>query len=306
VVLVDRDGRYLGLIPMRTLIKLQHGFLSETIKGLDQQRHEIEERQRQMEDDLALASRLQQTMFQHQPHLYRSEDLAAPLPYKLYYRYQPATLVGGDFFHTFAPTDGLIGVLLCDVMGHGVRSALVTAMIRALAETHIRIAGDPGAFLTILNRDLFLLLQQTDDQLFVTALYLLLDTNDGQVRHAVAGHHDPLQLKRKERSFISLTSELSTDGPPLGIVKDFTYGTTVSPFANGDLFLLYTDGLFEVFSPDGEEFGQERLLTTLQELCLLTIPAICDEIMAKLETFAGKNNFPDDICLIGLEVSVQD
>jgi serine phosphatase RsbU (regulator of sigma subunit) len=289
---------------MGTLIMLQHRFLSETIKGLDQQRREIEERQREVEEDLALASRLQQTMFQHQSHLYRSENIPASLPYKLYYLYQPATLVGGDFFHTFPLTDGLIGVLLCDVMGHGVRSALVTAMIRALAETHIKAAGDPCEFLIILNRDLFLLLQETDDQLFATALYLLLDIHDGLVRYAVAGHHDPLQLTRKELLFIPLTAEQSTGGPPLGIVEDFTYGTNVSPFASGDLFLLYTDGLFEVFSPDGEEFGQERLLTALQELCLLTMPVIFDEIMAKLETFAGKNNFPDYICLIGLEVSV--
>jgi len=299
---VDRDGRYLGLIPMRTLIILQHRFLTGTIKGLDQQRREIEERQRQVEEDLALASRLQQTMFQHQSCLYRSENLSDSLPYKLYFHYQPATLVGGDFFHTFALNDGLIGVLLCDVMGHGVRSALVTAMIRALAETHIKSADDPGAFLTFLNRDLFLLLQQTDDQLFVTALYLVLDFNEGLVRHAVAGHHDPLQFKRKERSFIPLTAEQSTGGPPLGIVEDFTFGTNESLFANGDLFLLYTDGLFEVFSPEGEEFGQERLFAALQELCMLTMPVIFDEIMSKLETFAGKNIFPDDICLIGLEV----
>jgi serine phosphatase RsbU (regulator of sigma subunit) len=189
-------------------------------------------------------------------------------------------------------------------MGHGVRSALVTAMIRTLAETHIKVAVDPGAFLTILNCDLFLLLQQTDDQLLVTALYLLLDINDGLVRYAVAGHHDPLQFKRKESSFIPLTAKQSTVGPPLGIVEEFTYGNNVSPFANGDLFMLYTNGLFEVFSPEGEEFGQERLLAALQELCLLAIPVIFDEIMAKLEIFAGKNNFPDDICLIGLEVSV--
>jgi sigma-B regulation protein RsbU (phosphoserine phosphatase) len=305
VVLVDRSGHYVGLIPMRTLILLQHRFLLETIKGLDRHRREIEERQRQMEEDLALASRMQQAMLLHQSRLSPHEAASEFLPYRMQYRYLPATnLVSGDFFHTFALTDGLFGVLICDVMGHGVRSALVTAMVRTLAETHISTADDPGAFLSNLNRDLFFLLNDTDGPQFVTAQYLLLDIDGGMVRHAVAGHHDPLHFKRKECKFTPLTSEQATVGPPLGVVADFPYGTKITPIAKGDFLLLYTDGLFEVFSPEGEEFGQERLLAALQERCLLNMSAIFDEILAALAIFAGKSNFSDDICLIGLEVSM--
>lgn len=304
VILVDRSGRYMGLIPMRTLILLQHRFLSETIKVLDRHQLEIEERQRQMEEDLTLASRMQQTMLQHQSCLSPHVATSGFLPYRLQYRYIPATnLVSGDFFHTFALSDGLFGVLICDVMGHGVRSAMVTAMVRTLAETHIKTADDPGAFLSNLNRDLTFLLNHIDGPQFVTAQYLLLDIDGGLVRYAVAGHHAPLHLKRKECRFIPLIPEQSTVGPPLGIVEDFTYGTSITPIAKGDLLMLYTDGLFEVFSPEGEEFGQERLLTAMQERCSLTMSAIFDEILVELANFAGKNNFPDDICLIGLEVS---
>src|SRR5208337_1266972 len=111
-------------------------------------------------------------------------------PYRLLYRYLPAKLIGGDYFHTFDLTDGVIGILLCDVMGHGVRSALVTAMVVAVAESHIDIAGDPGVFLTRLNRELAILLRHADDALFITAQYLLLDINESSVRYSVAGHHD--------------------------------------------------------------------------------------------------------------------
>ncbi|NVN93134.1 MAG: SpoIIE family protein phosphatase [Desulfuromonadales bacterium] len=304
VVLVDQSGRYVGLIPMRTLILLQHRFLLETIKRLERQRREIEERQQEMEKDLILASRMQQTMLQQQSCLPQHKTTDEIRPYRLKYRYVPATnLVSGDFFHTFALADGLFGVLICDVMGHGVRSALVTAMIRALAETHTRTANDPGVFLSNLNRDLFLLLNHTDGPQFVTAQYLLLDIDNGLVHHAVAGHHPPLHLKRKECLFTPLASEHNSDGPPLGIIEDFSYGTNITPVANGDLILLYTDGLFEVFSPEGEEYGQKRLQAALQERCLLTLPEIFDEILADLAIYTGKNSFPDDICLIGLEVS---
>lgn|ERR1039457_2147065 len=83
VVLVDRNERYVGLIPMRTLILLQHRFLAETIERLEQHRREIEDRQRQMEEDLVLASHLQQAMLQHQSCLFQDGAATELLPFRL-------------------------------------------------------------------------------------------------------------------------------------------------------------------------------------------------------------------------------
>jgi sigma-B regulation protein RsbU (phosphoserine phosphatase) len=129
---------------MQTLIRFQHRFLSETIRDLRLQSLEINARQFQMEGELRLTSRLQQAMFHGQSSLFTSPLPDAPRCYKLFYHYQPASLVGGDYFHTFEVTKEVISVMVCDVMRHGVRSALVTAMMRALAETHLRVATDPG------------------------------------------------------------------------------------------------------------------------------------------------------------------
>jgi sigma-B regulation protein RsbU (phosphoserine phosphatase) len=148
------------------------------------------------------------------------------------------------------------------------------------------------------------LLNNTDGPQFVTAQYLLLDFDVRLVRYAIAGHHASLHFTQNNGGFVPLIVEQAIDGPPLGIIQDFIYGTHVTSFANGDIFLLYTDGLFEVFSPEGDEFGQERLLAALQERCLLAVPTIFKEIVEELEKFTGKNTFPDDICLIGLEVSM--
>ncbi|RNC68055.1 MAG: hypothetical protein ED859_11530 [Desulfuromonadales bacterium] len=300
VVLVDPGGVCRGLIPMKTLIQLQHRFLSDTITWLDRQRREIETRQRRMEEDLELAGRLQQTMFRHQSYPFQDDGADGPTPCRLYFHYRPTSQVGGDFLQTLTLPGGQVGVLLCDVMGHGVRSALVTAMVRAMAETHIRSAGDPGEFLTLLNRDLSVILGQSDGQLFVTALFLLIDVG-GEVHHAVAGHHDPLHLRKQEGDIRPLAAAPGTDGPPLGVIADFAYGTTVSPLASNDLILLYTDGVFEVFSPEGEEFGQDRLRAALYELRELAIPDLFDGIMARLSHFSGTAVFPDDICMIGIE-----
>jgi serine phosphatase RsbU (regulator of sigma subunit) len=302
VVLVDGDRKYLGLIAMQTLIRLQHRLLSETILGLESQSLEINARQREMEEELRLANRLQQAMFHNQSQQFTSPLSDISRPYKLYYHYQPASLVGGDYFHSFELAEGVIGIMVCDVMGHGVRSALVTAMMRALAETHIRVAGDPGVFLCRLNRDLTSLLSQVEDSLFVTAQYLLVDSGAGEVRYAIAGHHEPLVLKRDCRLLVPLFDGSDLVGPPLGILEDAVYGTGSFSLVDGDLFLLYTDGLFEVFSPDGEMYGHPRLMETVREKCHLPVPAMFLAVIEELGRFAGGARFTDDICIVGLDV----
>ena len=305
VVLVDGDLKFLGLIAMQTLIRLQHRFLSETILGLESQSREINARQREMEEELRLANRLQQAMFHNQSQQFTSPGSDFSRPYKLYYHYQPASLVGGDYFHSFEIAQGVIGIMVCDVMGHGVRSALVTAMMRALAETHIRVAGDPGEFLSRLNKDLTSLLSQIEDSLFVTAQYLLVDSREGLVRYAIAGHHEPLILKRDRRQLRPLAGGTDLVGPPLGILDDAEYGTGTFSLADGDLFLLYTDGLFEVFSPDGEMFGHPRLVDSVREKCHLPVPAMFQAVLEGLARFAGGTRFTDDICIVGLDIDFE-
>src|SRR5947209_7889061 len=80
------------------------------------------------------------------------------------------------------------GAFICDVAGHGVRSALVTAMIRALAEELKPLATDPGQFLSKLNRDLYAILKHTGSPMLTTAFYLAADWKSGVLRYANAGH----------------------------------------------------------------------------------------------------------------------
>ena len=89
------------------------------------------------------------------------------------HRYQPASEVSGDFFTVVRLSDETAGVFICDVMGHGVRSALVTAMLRAMVEELSSEASDPGNLLTRMNRDLRIILRESDDLMFATTYYLV-------------------------------------------------------------------------------------------------------------------------------------
>src|SRR4029077_15016918 len=104
------------------------------------------------------------------------------------HRYLPTSQVGGDFFSLSALSDTAVSVFICDVAGHGVRSALVTAMIRALVEELKPLAADPGQFLTKLNGDLYSILRHTGTPLLTTAISLVVDVRAGCVRFANAGH----------------------------------------------------------------------------------------------------------------------
>ena len=105
--------------------------------------------------------------------------------------------VSGDFFSVSALSDTEAGVFICDVTGHGIRAALVTAMIRALAEELKPIAHDPGEFLRKLNSDLCSILKNTGSPMLTTAFYLVADWPHGggafrQCRASQAAAHPPL------------------------------------------------------------------------------------------------------------------
>src|SRR6201999_3791802 len=112
------------------------------------------------------------------------------------HRYQPTGAVGGDYFNVIPLSDTEAGVFICDVMGHGVRSALVAAMVRALVEELKPLGGDPGKLLTQLNHDLYSILKHAGSPTLTTAFYLTADTATGQLRFANAGHPKPFLIHR--------------------------------------------------------------------------------------------------------------
>ncbi|MEI9864734.1 MAG: PP2C family protein-serine/threonine phosphatase [Limisphaerales bacterium] len=110
--------------------------------------------------------------------------------------------------------------------GHGVRAALVTAMIRALAEELKPIAREPGKFLQKLNFDLCAILKNTGSPMLTTAFYFVADWQTGIVRFANAGHPKPLLVRRASKRVEPLANECGRGQPALGLFDDPPYQTT--------------------------------------------------------------------------------
>jgi sigma-B regulation protein RsbU (phosphoserine phosphatase) len=263
---------------------------------------ELREKNALMEEDLEMARELQMTFLPQQfPTLPRGAPLAASAV-KFSSIFQPTSSVSGDYYNVLRVSDTAVGIFMCDVMGHGVRAALVTAMMRALEEQLSELADDPGALLTQLNHSLRGILGQLGATLFTTACYVVVDIATGRLSFANAGHPSPL-LVREANNEVLLINARHAAGPALGLLDDVKYLSHELPVEAGDLILVYTDGLFKVENTQAEAFGVPRLRKAIQRRMGLPLAKLMQDVFSEIESFTQGQAFPDDVCLVGMEIA---
>jgi len=200
-------------------------------------------------------------------------------------RYQPGGAdVGGDWYDAIELDDG-IGLVMGDVVGHGIDAAATMGELRHALRAYALDGLPPGAVLAKLNR----LVEQLQDDRITTLLYAVIDADWTHVRFASAGHLPPLLLE-PDGSAEFLWEGRST---PLGvrINGDFEEGT--ARLASGSTLVLYTDGLVEV---RGEELpdGLERLRNAVRA-GPVEPDALCDQV---IESLLGSRAASDDVALL--------
>ncbi len=272
--------------------------------ALAQSRRELRLKNAQMEDDLKMAREIQLTMLPQQYPAFPRAGLDSDSAFQFTQRYLPTGSVGGDFFTVTALSQAQAGVFLCDVAGHGVRSALVTAMIRALVEELKPLAAEPGEFLSKLNSDLCAILRHAGTPLLTTAFYLVADARTGAMRYANAGHPKPMHVRRGTGQVVLLTNASGRSQPALGLMEDARYQSSDVLLSPGDLVFLYTDGLIEVQSQDNELYSAQHLLQAVQERMGLPTGELFDEVLAEIRRFSDRAPFADDVCLVGIDVTL--
>jgi len=268
---------------------------------------DLRRRSEQTAADLALARGVQQALL---PQQYPEFPAGAPAgrgTLRFCHRWMPCEVVAGDFFDVFRVTREVAGVFLCDVMGHGVRAALVAALVRGLVHEHLGLARDPGRFLAEINGGLQALLGQTGDLVFVTAAYLTVDARSGQVALALAGHPAPLHLRRRQGT-VGPVPYPGGPGPALGLQPDAGYHVQPVAVESGDALLLFTDGVFEAANSSGEEFGRERLGAAVRQALARPTPELLDQVLIEAGRFRvaeGEEDFADDVCLLAVDFTPQ-
>jgi len=267
---------------------------------LAQNRKELRAKNLQMQDDLKMAREIQVTMLPQQYPTFPSSATPADSAFQFTHRYLPAGTVGGDFFAVSALSETEAGVFICDVAGHGVRSALVTAMIRALVEELKPLATDPGKFLTKLNSDLHAILKHTGTPMLTTAFYMVGDSKSGIMRFSNAGHPKPLHVRRHEGRVEALQAPEKCQ-PALGLFEGANYRTAELKLSPKDMVMMFTDGLCDMDPPSGEYFTEELLIAAVARRLQLPATRLFDELLEEIQKFSQGRGFCDDVCLVGIE-----
>src|SRR5260370_4502728 len=179
-------------------------------------------------------------------------------------------------------------------MGHGGESALVTGGQRVLGEEVEYLAGAPGAFLGELNRRLHHFFAPLPTSMFVTALYLVIDTVTGEIQFANAGHPHPLHICRVEHTVRTMGTDQERPPFALGVAKDSVYPTEKDSAKAGDLLLLYTDGLCDLGEGKDLTPDDPRFLALVRSFARPRRDAFPDAILAQAPQFSGQNHFAED------------
>ena len=302
--LYSADGSIIGLqgiIWDITAQKLAEEQIRRANTELARSREELRTKNLLMEENLHMAREIQFAMLPQQYPTFPHDAPPEQSALQFVHRYQPAETVSGDFFSVSALSEDVAGVFICDVTGHGMRAALVTAMIRALVEELKPIAQDPGMFLRQLNTDLFTILKTTGSPMLTTAFYLVANWRTGVMRFANAGHPKPLLVRRSTDRVEPLVNASGKSQPALGLFENPPYQTTEINLAPGDLMMLFTDGLYEVQGPNEELYSQERLIMDVKDRLDRPAAQLFDELLAAIGSFSVDHEFADDVCLIGME-----
>ena len=207
----------------------------------------------------------------------------------------PMSAVGGDFYDVLQLENGSVAVAVGDVTGHGVPAALLMALTVTLLRAEARRLDSPSEVLQAVNRELMAV---NDTGRFVTALYGILDDSSGTFHYARAGHSLPLVLDAG-RQPVEVSHGV---GQPLGLFEELLLDEATLDFAPGSLMLIYTDGVTEAVNPQGEFFGDERLLATVRSSDGAGPDQTCEAVWGALQAYQAGASQEDDVTLLAVGV----
>ncbi len=206
----------------------------------------------------------------------------------------PAKEVGGDFYDFIPISEGKIGLTIADVSGKGVPAAL----FMALSRTIVRAKATRSSGVREVIRDAnSLITADAKSGMFVTLFYAVLDLSERTLTYVSAGHNPPVIFKAKTRTLMRLDAK----GIALGAIEDIELEERKIILDGGDTVVFYTDGVTEAINKSMEQFGEERLITTIKTNHELSANDMIEKIKGEVLAFCGDEPQFDDITLMVLK-----
>ena len=203
----------------------------------------------------------------------------------------PADIVGGDFYDVFPTDRGEIALVLADVSGKGVPAALrmgvVHGAIRALSSAR------KGESVALMAATLNELLRKETSHEFVTLFWGLYNPEAHHLEYVNAGHLPPLLVASRSGE----AQRLDTGGPVLGLLSPAVYQDQRIVLDGERILVAYSDGLIEALSPEGEEFGESRVIPAIRASIGSSANDILRHVMGEAVKFVENGRFHDDLTL---------
>ena len=274
VVAVIREGDLAQVVRLRELENAQ----SKRLRG-----------------ELELAKRVQQAMLPDQLPNVVGLDLAVFS--------EPAFEASGDFYDVFeldhlgGASGPALGIVVCDVAGKGVASALVMSATRAALRAEAERSHSLAAVLAKVNETLA---ASIPPELFVTLCYAVFEPASRSLRYCSAGHPHPLRFSHHDGS----VTELESYGMPLGLMPGSVYEEYSTELAPGDVVMLFTDGLVEALDGERSMYGFDRVLADFTSHASMTGSAASrlDAVLGSMRDFVANANLEDDVTIVTMVV----
>ena len=232
------------------------------------------------EAEISIAHEVQRALFPRQfPHGGGLEYAAVCIP---------AGGISGDFYDALQLPDGRQVFAIADISGKGISAALIMANLQALLRVLANSVPEPGQVCRQLNNHLH---QVTDTSKFATFFYAVWEPQKRHLTYVNAGHNAPFLLGNHRRL------RLDQGGMPLGMFPNAEFQTGEVFFHQGELLVLYSDGLTEAANAQGAEFGELQLESLVSAHCKKSLPEIQQIVLDAVQEWAT-NQLEDDLTLV--------
>jgi phosphoserine phosphatase RsbU/P len=272
----NRERRFelLWGIAQQASLAIQNDLLSKEM--LDRQR---------IEREFQLAREIQQTFL---------PDKILRVPgWEMDVRWETARQVGGDFYDYFMLSDGRLAFVIADVSDKGLAASLYMAVTRTLLRAAAEGFDSPAKTLEHVNT---LLLNNSQDGLFVTTFYGILTLDDGLLSYTIAGHNPPVIIRHGHKDIITLEK----GGIAIGALPDISLSDHQITLNPGDCLVLYTDGVTEAFNLKDQMYGDDRFVRLLKNLIGESASSVLEALETDLAQFRDGAPLSDDTTMLAI------
>ena len=265
------------------------------LSEIEERKRALEEKQTQIEHDLKMAAKIQQSLL---------PDTSAVFPnLRAAWRFEPCQEIGGDIFHIEAIDGEMTHFYTLDVCGHGVSAALVSVSVAQFLSTlhnRMRLTGHPFSPETVMERlDRAFPMDRFD--CFFSIAYATVNTRTGLMTYSNGGHMPPLLLRAD-----GTLEPLTVHNTVIGVGAENVFLQERRQLEAGDRVILYTDGLVENFGLDGERHGKQLLYEALTALSQRPVEAFVGDVIDRLHRSRSGRPPTDDVSLIAVEYAGRD